>query len=101
MKIKDKLIHLLGGLTEEDAIVRTRPVISISRFSMETLRVQHIVRQEMLQRYPEYMDRVHNDMTYRIADRMLEEHLVEFVSKEESRESMVVTATARIFRPES
>lgn len=102
-KLKDKIIHLFGGLTEEDAIVRTKPLLSSYEFSVfkaQTLRAQHIVKPEVIKRYPEYMDRVYGELTYRIADMMLENRLVEFASKNENSEDIVVTATARVFRPE-
>lgn len=100
-KLKDKLIRLLGGLTEADFIVRSRPVrVGIQHFSMETLSVCQIVNTDILQAYPEYMDYVHNEMMYKIADEMMEKKLVEFKSKQESPDQILVRATARIFRPE-
>jgi hypothetical protein len=100
MKIKEKLIHMLGGLTEEDVMIRTRPQrVAVSRFSIRTLRVCQIVRPDMLDGCPDYMEHVRKDMAYQIGDKMTEECLIEFSSKEETPDMIRVSALARIVIP--
>ena len=100
-KLNDKLIHLLGGLTEEDMRLRTRPVISkVSRYCMRTIAVRREVNPEIIRTYPEYMDLVGNDMACRIADKMLQEKLIDISSKQEAPDRIIVSATARVYVPE-
>ena len=100
-KLKDKLIHLLGGMTEEDIRIRTRPVrVGIFQSEIETLRVGNSINHEVLQIYPEYIDRSKQDMAYKLADEMIERQLVKFESKQEDNGLLVIHATARICRPE-
>lgn len=100
-KLKDKLIHMLGGLTEEDIRVRTRPVrVGIFQSEIETLRIGNSINPEMLQIYPEYIDKSKQDMANRLADEMIERKLVKFEIKQENQGMLVIHATARVCRPE-
>ena len=100
-KLKDKLVHMLGGFTEEDVRIRTRPVrCAVSRFSIRTLKVHQVIRPEVLAIYPEYMDSARKDIAFQLAEKMIEENLIEFSSKQESESDMIrVTALAKIVVP--
>ena len=99
-KLKDKLIHWFGGYTEEDIMVRTRPQrVEVSRFCIRTLKLNKIIRRDMLEIYPDYQDHAKKDMAYMIGDKMMEEKLIEFGTSPEDPETIIVTAMARIVVP--
>lgn len=100
-KLKDKLIHLLGGMTEEDIRIRTRPVrVGIFQSEIETLRVGRQINAEIIRDYPEYMDNAQRDMAYKLSNEMLERQLIKFDNKQENQETLVIHATVRVCRPE-
>lgn len=99
-KLRDKLINLLGGYTYEDVMIRTRPERTyISRFSIRTLKVNQMFMKEVLEVHPNYEEYVRKDLAYVIGDKMLEEGLIEFMSKTEKPEQIVLTALAKIVVP--
>ena len=99
-KLKEKLIRWLGGYTEKDIMVRTRPQrVEISRFSIRTLKTKQIMRRDMLETYPDYFGHAKKDMAYTIGDKMMEEKLIEFGTSQEDPETIIVTALARIVVP--
>ena len=99
-KLKDKLIRKLGGYTEEDIIIRTRPQrVAVSKFSIRTLKVCQSINQDVLTMYPDYINHAEKDMAYQLADKMREERLIEYISKEESPKLITVTAIAKVVAP--
>ena len=97
-KLKDKLIHLFGGLTEEDVIIRTRPVpVRIEPHRIEKIRICHIVRPEF---EDGYMDFVKRKMAQNICDKMLESGMILFESAMDPSGSPKLTATAMVVHPE-
>lgn len=83
-KLKDKLIHLLGGYTKKDMMVRTRPVkVRTFESDIRTLTVKHEVRLDMLEAYPDYIENyAKKDMAYRLGDKLMEDGLIKFASRE-------------------
>lgn len=83
-KLKDKLIHLLGGFTTEDMMVRTRPVkVRTFESDVRTLEVRQVIRRDMMAMYPDYIENyAKKDMVYRLGDRLLEDGLVLVTSNE-------------------
>lgn len=99
-KIKDELIHWLGGMTEEDVRVRTRPVrIMVSNYSIRTLKVCKLIRKDMVAAYPECTENAKKDIAYQMADKMIEEKLIEFSSADEDSFAIRMSALARIVVP--
>lgn len=104
-KLQTKLIHLLGGLTEEDVMDRTRPMkVAVTPFGIEKLAVGCIVDAYQLSKYPEYMNRVREDAACNIAEKMMDNNLIEFKTVEEvpfnGPKQIVVRATALVCKPE-
>ena len=105
MKLKDKLIHLLGGYTKEDMMVRTRPVkVRTFEFDVRTLEVKQVLRRDMLALYPDYIENyAKKDMVYRLGDRLLEDGLVLVTSNEsefcDSDERIEVRARLKVVVP--
>lgn len=83
-KLKDKLIHLLGGYTKEDIMVRTRPVkVRTFESDVRTVTIKHEVRLDMLEAYPDYIENyAKKDMVYRLGDKLMEAGLIRFTSRE-------------------
>ena len=83
-KLKDKLIHLFGGYTKEDIMIRTRPVkVRTFESDVRTLTVKHEVRLDMLEAYPDYIENhAKKDMVYRLGDKLMEDGLIRFTSRE-------------------
>lgn len=83
-KLKDKLIRWLGGYTMADMLVRTRPVkVRTFESDVRTLTVKHEVRLDMLEAYPDYIENyAKKDMAYRLGDRLMEDGLIKFSSRE-------------------
>lgn len=99
-KLKEKLIRLLGGYTHEDVMIRTRPErVAVSRFSIRTLKVNQMFMKEVLEVHPDYEEYVRKDLAYVIGDKMLEEGLIEYISRQEDPERIIVTALAKIVVP--
>jgi len=99
-KLKDKLIRLLGGYTHEDVMIRTRPERTyVSRFSFRTLKVNQTFMKEVLEVHPDYEEYVRKDLAYVIGDKMLEEGLIEYISRKEEPERIIVTALAKVVVP--
>ena len=97
-KLKDKLIHLFGGLTEEDVIIRTRYVpVRIEPQRIEKIRICHIVGPERPEEYYAY---ARQKMAYGICDKMLESGLIEFESDTDPSGGIKLTATAMVVHPE-
>lgn len=100
LNLKDKLIHMLGGLTEEDMMIRIRPFpVSVSRFSIRTVKICQILRPDMMKLYEDYINVTKKDMAYCLADKMLDECLIEFSSAQENPERTVMTALAKVVVP--
>jgi len=104
-KLKTKLIHLLGGLTDKDIIDSARPMkVAVTPLGIEKLAVGCIVKQSLLNRYPEYMNRVREDAACKIAEKMMDDKLIEFKTVEEvsfnGHKQIVVRATALVCKPE-
>lgn len=99
-KLKDKLIHMLGGYTHKDMMIRTRPErVAVSRFSIRTLKLNKMIRKDMLGVYPDFQEHAKKDMAYMIGDKMLEEGLIEFGNRNEDPETIIITALAKIVVP--
>ena len=99
-KLKEKMIHWLGGYTHEDVMIRTRPErVTVSHACIRTLKLNHMIRKDMLERYPDYHEHAKKDMAYMFGDKMLEEGLIEFGSKQENPETIIITALAKILVP--
>ena len=104
-KLTTKLIHLLGGLTEKDVMTRPMKVeVNFTRFSIEKLAVGCTVDAYKLSKYPEYMNMVREDAACNIAEKMMDNNLIEFKTVEEvpfnGPKQIVVKATARVLKPE-
>jgi hypothetical protein len=96
-KLKDKLIHLFGGLTEEDVRIRVRHVpVRIEQQRIEKIRICHIVSPER----PEYYTYAKQRMAYGICDKMLESGLIRFESDTDPSGGIKLTATAMVVHPE-
>ena len=76
-KLKDKLIRILGGFTTEDMMVRTRPVkVRTFDCDVRTIEVKQVIRRDMIALYPDYIENyAKKDMSYRLADKIIEEGL--------------------------
>ena len=99
-KLKEKLIHWLGGYTHEDFMVKTRPERSyISRFSIRTLKLNKLCRNDVITNSPEFMNKKKRDMAHMIGDKMLEEALIEFWSSQEDPDMLKIMALAKIVVP--
>ena len=99
-RIKEEIVHLLGGYTQEDIRIMTRPQrVAVSRFSIRTLKVCQTINTEVLALYPEYMDHARKDIAYQIADKMIDEGLIEFRSIEEGYNLVKVSALSKIVVP--
>lgn len=97
-KLKDKLIHLFGGLTEEDVLIRTRPVpIRIEPHNIEKLRIYQIVRNEYMDGNMDYVKR---KLVTGICDKMLESGMILFETDIYQSGMQKVTATAMVVNPE-
>ena len=83
-KLKDKLIHLLGGLTTEDMKVRTRPVkVRTFESDVRKIEVKQIIQRHWLELYPDYIENyAKKDMAYMLADKMIEEGLALYTNNQ-------------------
>ena len=95
-KLKDKLIHLFGGLTEEDIMVRVRPV-RIEQQRIEKIRICHIVGPERPEEYYAY---ARQKMAHGICENMLASGLIKFESDTDPSGGIKLTATAMVVHPE-
>lgn len=100
-KLKDKLIHLLGGMTEEDIRIRTRPVrVGVFQSEIETLKDDRKIYADAARDYPQYMDFSKRNMASELANEMIKRNLIKFESEQEDQETLVIHATVRVVRPE-
>lgn len=97
-KLKDKLIHLFGGLTEEDVLIRTRPVpVHVEPKRIEKIRICNIVLPEFEDGYVDFVKR---EMAQKICDKMLESGMILFELAMDPSGSPKLTATAMVVHPE-
>lgn len=99
-KVKDWLIHKLGGYTFNDMLVRSRPVqCRVTQSEIRTLKIKRILRAETMATPAYQLEHARKDMANRIADKMLEDGLISFSSNAERPYELEYTAIARIVTP--
>ena len=101
-KLKDKLIHLFGGYTESDMLLRARPVkVRTFDSDIRTIRVRSVLRNDMIEAFPDCAENAKKDMAYRIGDNMLNEGLITIESSQSTTvaDSTEITETAKVLVP--
>lgn len=99
-KIKDKLIHLLGGYTFCDMLIKTRPMhVRTEQCPVITIKVGNVIRKDRHYSWTEYMDLAKKDMAYKLGDTMLKESLIEFRTREEQPDTFTLTALVKVVAP--
>ena len=81
MKIKDKFIHMLGGYTEKEYnISKMRMNIAVCERPVVTLKAGYLVNRHD----PISETFIRNELTAKLANRMLDEGFIQFVTSSES-----------------
>lgn len=100
MKIKDKLIHLLGGLTREEHLFMDHASKITIEHPVRTLKAEYCVS-DLRHQPPD--DFIQHELMAKLANTILEEKLVSFYTKPkypgESDYPLVACATIKVVEP--
>ena len=83
-----------------DVLTTPHPMkVEFSEHRVQTVKVGHVIRKDVLSLYPDYMDHAVKEIAYKIADELDKENLIEYRSEEEYPAVIRITAIVRAVVP--
>jgi hypothetical protein len=75
MKIKDRLIHLLGGHTKEEVLKYSRPVVHVNNAHIKKIKAGYCISDPHRQPPESWLK---NELAAKLINKMLEENLITY-----------------------